>query len=63
MNKMVVSNKFEHNDKIFKYYTGYMGGCIIYFDNGGKNMSFKIEDYNVLIIYNEFWNKIKKWKA
>ena len=51
MNKMVVSNKFEF---------GYMGGCIIYFDNGGKNMSFKIEDYNLLIIYNEFWNKIKK---
>ena len=49
MNKMVVSNKFEHNDKIFKYYTGYMGGSIIYFDNGGKNMSFEIEDYNVLI--------------
>ena len=24
-----------------------MGGCIKYFENGGKNMSFKIEDKSI----------------
>ena len=36
-----------------------MSGCIKYFDNGGKNMSFKIEDESVYIKYTEIWNKIK----
>ena len=59
-NKIVVSDKFKHNDDDFKYFIGYlhdddvirplciilpqMSGYIKYFDNGGKNMSFKIED-------------------
>ena len=33
--------------------------CII-FDNGGKNMSFKIEVEGVYLKGNEIWNKIKK---
>ena len=37
-----------------------MNGYMEYFDNGGKNMSFVIEDDIVLIKYNEIWNKIKK---
>ena len=37
-----------------------MSGFIKYFDNGGKNMTFKIENDNVLIKYNEIWNKIRK---
>ena len=36
-----------------------MNGCIKYFDNGGKNMSFKIEDESVYLKYIEIWNKIK----
>ena len=36
-----------------------MNGYIKYFDNGGKNMSFKIEDESVYIKYTEIWNKIK----
>ena len=36
-----------------------MFGCIIYFDNDGKNMSFKIKDDTVLVKYNEIWKKIK----
>ena len=36
-----------------------MFGCIKYFDNGGKNMSFKIEDEDVYLKYNQIWNKIK----
>ena len=37
-----------------------MSGYIKYFENGGKNMSFKIEDDNTYIKYNEIWNKIKE---
>ena len=35
-----------------------MSGWIKYFENGGKNMSFKIEDDEVYIKYNSIWNKI-----
>ena len=35
-----------------------MSRHIKHFDNGGKNMSFNIEDYNVLVKYNVIWNKI-----
>ena len=31
-----------------------------YFDNGGKNMSFVIENDKVLVKYIEIWNKIKE---
>ena len=34
-----------------------MSGWIKYFDNGGKNMSFKIEDDEVYLKYNEIWGK------
>ena len=37
-----------------------MSGWINYFENGGKNMSFKIEDDSVYLKYNEIWNKIKE---
>ena len=37
-----------------------MSGWIKYFENGGKNMSFKIEDDEVYIKYNSIWNKIKE---
>ena len=37
-----------------------MRGYIKYFDNGGKRMSFKIEDGSVHLKYTEIWNKIKK---
>ena len=36
-----------------------MSGYIKYSENGGNNMSFKIEDDDVYIKYNEIWNKIK----
>ena len=39
-----------------------MSGYIKCFDNGGKNMSFLIEDDSVLVKYNEIWNKIKDIK-
>ena len=36
-----------------------MRGYIKYFDNGGKNMSFKTEDESVYLKYTEIWNEIK----
>ena len=71
---VVVSSKININDKIVKYCLGYivdgnvipltlllpnMSGWIKYFENGGKNMSFKIEDDDIFIKYNNIWNKIK----
>ena len=40
-----------------------MSGYIKYFDNSGKNMSFKIEHNNALLKYNEIWKKIKKFRG
>ena len=75
-NKIVVSDKFKHNDDGSKYFMGYlhdddvirplciilpqMNGYIKYFVNGGKDMSFKVEDESVYLKYTEIWNKIKK---
>ena len=36
-----------------------MSGYIKYFENGGKNMSFRVKDDEVYIKYNQIWNKIK----
>ena len=73
--KILVSDKFKLNDDGCKCFTGYSDGdlikplCIIlpqmsgyikYFDNGGKSMSFKIEDESVDLKYSEIWNKIKR---
>ena len=74
-NNIVVSYRIKHYDDGFKYFIGYLHGddavrplCIIlpqmngyikYFDNGGENMSFKIEDESVYLKYGEIWNKIK----
>ena len=63
-NKIVVSDKFKHNDDGFNGFIGYlhddddvirpfciilpqMSGYIKHFDNGEKNMSFKIEDESI----------------
>ena len=74
INKVVVSNKVKGNNDTSKYFVGYLndnGGvsplCIVlpqmseyikYFENGGKNMSFKIESDEVYIKYNQIWNKV-----
>ena len=70
INKIVVSNKVKNNNETIKYFIGYlndiddvspqMDGYIKYFENGGKNMSFEIEDDEVYIKCNQIWNKIKK---
>ena len=71
-----VSNKVKNNNETGKYFIGYlddtdivvalciilpqMSGYIKYFENGGKNMSFKTEDDEVYVKYNQIWNKIKE---
>ena len=76
INKIVVSNKIKGNNETSKYFIGYladiniitplciilpqMSGWIKYFENGGKSMSFKIENDEVYIKYNSIWNKIKE---
>ena len=76
INSIVVSNKVKNNNETSKYFIGYLNNfdevsslCIIlpqidgyikYFENGRKNMSFKIEDNEVYIKYNQIWNKIKE---
>ena len=72
--KIVVSNKNKGNNETVKYFIGYMddteviplclilpqmSGWIKYFENGGKNMSFKKVDDAVYLKYNKIWNKIK----
>ena len=37
-----------------------MRGYIKNFDDGRKNMSFRIEDIDIFFKFNEIWNKIKK---
>ena len=64
--KIVVSDRFKHNEEGFKYFLGYqedeivkplciilhqMNGYIKYFENGGRNMSFLIKN-------DEVWQKI-----
>ena len=69
INDIAVSNKVKNNNEISKYFIGYlndiddvsplctilpqMDSYIKYFENGGKNMSFKIEDDEVYIKYNQ----------
>ena len=76
VNNIVVSNKVKSNNETSKYFIGYlndiddvsllsiilpqMDGYTKYFENGGKNMSFKIEDDEIYIKYNQIWNKIKE---
>ena len=74
VDNIVVSNKIKGNNEIVKYYIGnivddnviplvlllpVMSGWIKYFENGGKNMSFKVEDDEVYLKYNEIWKRIK----
>ena len=74
LNKIVVSKKCKINDTTYKYICGYlnndtiqplcvilprMDGCIKYFDDGGKNMSFVTDDEKIYEKYNEKWEVIR----
>ena len=73
--KIVISNKWKINDTTYKYLCGYlnndviqplcvilpqMNGCIKYFNDGGKNMSFATDDEEVYKKYNETWEVVRK---
>ena len=75
LSKIVVSSKYKINDATYKYFCGYlnndviqplcvilpqMSGYIKYFDDGGKNMSFVMDDKEVYEKYNEIWEVIRK---
>ena len=68
LNKIVVSKKRKINDTTYKYICGYlnsdtiqplcvvlpqMDGYIKYFDDGGKNMKFVMDDEKIYEKYNE----------
>ena len=64
----------ENNDTTYKYFCGYlnndviqplcvilpqMSGYIKYFDVGGKNMSFIMNNKEIYEKYNEIWDVVK----
>ena len=70
LNKIVLSDKFNHNADCFKYFIGYQKGeivgqlCIIlpqmsgyikYFEYENPNMSFLIKDEEVGEKYEQIW--------
>ena len=74
LDQIVISDKFKHNNKGFKYFIGYeegkivkplciilpqMSGYIKYLQNGCKNMSFLIKDDEVWEKYEQIWDVIK----
>ena len=74
IDQIVVSDKFKHSDKGFKYFIGYresgivkplciilpqMNAYIKYFENGGKNISFLIKDNEVWEKYEQIWDVMK----
>ena len=74
-NNIVISYRVKQSNDTYKYFIGYlyddgvikplsvilpqMSGYIRYFENGGKNTSFKIEEESVYLKYADIWNKIK----
>ena len=72
--KIVISDRFRHNEEGFKYFIGYqedeivkllciilpqMNGYIKYFDDGGKNIYFLIKNSEVWEKYEEIWDVSK----
>ena len=72
--KIAVSDKIKGNNETVKYFIGYMdedvvplclilpqmSGWIKYFENYGKNMSFKTDEDWIYLKYNEIWNRVKE---
>ena len=75
LDKIVVSSKWKISETTYKYLCVYLNNdviqplCVIlpqingyikYFDNGGKIMSFVMDDEKVYDKYNEIWEVIRK---
>ena len=77
INNIVISNKIKNNNETSKYFNRYLNVideisplCIIlpqridyikYFENGQKNMSFKIEYDDVYVKYSQIWKKLENY--
>ena len=75
VNNIIISKRVKNNIDTSKYFIGNLHNdgvirplCVIlrqmseyikYFENSGKSMSFKIENEDVYLKYNEICNKIK----
>ena len=74
VNNINIYKRTRNNNGTCRYYIGYnyedkirplgiispqICRYIKYFENSGKIMSFKIEDEDVYLKYNEIWNEIK----
>ena len=74
LDQILTSDKFKHNNEVFKHFIGYQKGeivkpsCIILpqmsgyiknFENGSKNMSFLVKDDEVWDEYDKTWDVIK----
>ena len=75
LSKIVVSSRWKISETKYKYFCRYlnndaiqplcvilpqMSGYIKYFDDGGKNMSFFMDDKEIYEKYNEIWNVVQK---
>ena len=76
LDKIVVSSKWKINETTYKYLCGYLNNdvimmllCVIlpqingyikHFDNGGKNMTFVMDNEKVYDKYNKIWEVIRK---
>ena len=75
LDKIFVSTKWKINETTYIYLCGYlnndviqplcvalpqMDGYIKYFDDGGKNMSFVMDDEKIYDKYNKIWEVIRK---
>ena len=73
--KIVVSSRWKISDTKYEYFCGHLNNdviqplCVIlpqmsrhikYFDDGGVNMSFVMDDKEVYGKYNEIWTVFKK---
>ena len=74
VNKIVVSDKFNHNEDCYKYFIGYQKGEIVrplyiilcqmnryikYFEYGNPNLSFLIKAEEIGEKYEQIWDVIK----
>ena len=75
LDKIIVSNKWKINETTYKYLCGYLNNdviqplCVIlpqmngymkYFDTGGKNMIFVMDNEKIYNKYNEIWEVVRK---
>ena len=75
LSKIIVSSRWKIDDTKYKYFCGFLNNdviqplCVIlpqingyikYFEDGGKNMSFVMDDKEVYEKHKEIWNVVKK---